>query len=66
MKYTTFVEIIIQRIGQYVNDDTYQVPVISCFMKRLETKVPSTKLSENIWTIRLFFVSLQYPRLKSL
>ena len=26
MKYTTFVEIIIQRIGQYVNDDTYQVP----------------------------------------
>ena len=34
MKYTTFVEIIIQRIGQYVNDDTYQVPVIiMCHIK---------------------------------
>ena len=37
MKYTTFVEIIIQRIGQYVNNDTYQVPVIT--MKNLGTDI---------------------------
>ena len=36
MKYTTFVEIIIQRIGQYVNDDT-SVPVIT--MKNLGTEI---------------------------
>ena len=38
MKYTTFVEIIIQRIGQYVNNDTYQVPVIKGFCEAPRNK----------------------------